>query len=242
MSQNLRPFDLGKLDIEGNRKRRRKKFLVWSAPVVVLVVLACLYLSLPTIAARQAGMAHSSGAYSTAATWLRISSVNTVYEGYKQPFNSAIIATNQEQFDNANELFRQAIASAPESQKCFIRVQSVLSSELAGDAAVTRQDIQAAVTYYTKALSDITTHPDCFTAYGALTLRIATKLSDIVNQLNEAAYRDQTATPESTTSQADAPTDEQLDDLEELQKKSQIDKQQAALDHTLDLNYKGKRW
>lgn len=242
MSQNLRPLDISKLDFEGNRKRRRKKLLLWSIPFAGIVLLTCVWLVLPLIATGQAGAANTSGAYGTARSWLKILATNTVFEPYKLPFNKAIVATNNKQFDDAAEFFRQAIAQAPDSEKCFIRVQSVLSSELAGDDAVSRNDTQAAITYYTKALSDITTYSGCFKQYDSLSLRIATKVAELVNQLKKEAYQDETETPDSTKTNTEMPSEDQLKQLEIMQRNGQISKQEAGKKSDLDLNYQGKTW
>lgn len=242
MSQNLRPLDITKLDFEGNRKRRRKKLFLWSLPAVLVMLVGCIWLILPAVLTGQASTANASGAYDAAEKWLKVLVANPVFEAYKRPFNRAIVATNQKQFDTAGEFFRQAIALAPDSEKCFIRVQSVLSSELAGDDAVTRKDTQAAITYYTKALSDITTYPQCFKQYSSLSLRIATKLAELVNQLKKESYQDQTATPDSTKTEAETPSDDQMKKLETMQKNGQVNKQEAARKSDLELEYKGKQW
>lgn len=243
MSQNLRPLDITKLDFEGNRKRRRKRLIMQSLPVVIALILVCIWLVLPAIATQQASAANKSGAYSTAQQWLNVLATNTVFETYKRPFNQAIVATNQKQFDEASEFFRQAIALAPESEKCFIRVQSVLSSELAGDDAVSRQDTQAAITYYTKALSDITTYPQCFKDYSSLTLRIATKLAELVNKLKEeTTYQDSDETPDSTKTSTETPSDDQMKKLETMQRNGQIKKQEANRKSESDYTYQGKQW
>lgn len=242
MSHNLRPLDIGKLDFEGNRKRRRKKLLKWSLPFVIVAALGCLWLVLPFIVTGQAAAANTSGVYGTAEGWLKLLATNTVFESYKRPFNRAIVATNQKKFDDAAESFRQAIALAPESEKCSIRVQAVLSAELAGDAAASRKDTQAAITYYTKALSDTTTYAACFKQYDELSLRIATKLSELINQLKKEAYQDETETPDTTKTTSETPTDDQLKQLENMQKRGQVNKQESAKKTNPDYNYTGKQW
>lgn len=242
MSQSLRPLDISKLDFEGNRKRRRKKLLIRSLPVVGILLLACIWLVLPTFATSRASAANTSGAYNTAQNWLKALVTNTVFESYKQPLNCGIVATNNKQFDEASEYFRKAIALAPELEKCFIRIQSVLSSELAGDDAVSRDDTQAAITYYTKALSDISAYPACFDKYDALTLRIANKITELMNQLKKEMYQDETETPDSTKNDTETPTEDQLKQLEIIQRNGQISKQEAEQKSELDLEYQGKRW
>jgi hypothetical protein len=135
MSHTRRPFDITKLDFEGNRKRKRKKLIVWSLPVVILIVGVCLWLLFPYVATAQASKLLDSDT-GGASNWLNSLNTHAFYERYKLPFNKAIVATKAKQFDAADVFFKEAITLAPDTEKCFIHVQSVLSSELAGDTAV----------------------------------------------------------------------------------------------------------
>lgn len=239
MNSKQRPLDLKKLDFDGNRRRKRRRLLLWSLPAVLALTLGALWLMLPFIAIPQASAANESRSYDTAEKWLDTLAYNTVFEPYKQPFNRAIVATNNKQFDKAGDYFRQAIALAPDSQKCFIRVQWVLSSELGGDDAVNRKDYQAAISFYTKALSDITANYNCFEQYPELSLRIATKLADLMKQIRE---QNQTDTNSQTQNTDNTPTAQQLQQLQQLQQQGQIQKQEDSRGRQYDDTYTGKRW
>lgn len=227
MSVNKRPFDIGKLDFEGNRKRRRKKLIIRSIPVVALLIILALWLALPTIATSQAIAAAKNNDHDTARTWVGLLATNNYFEPYIRPFNQAIIATNQKRFDDALEYFRQSIALAPEEKKCFIRTQMVLSIELAGDNT-DPNDHQRSITYYTRALSEISVHRSCFDDKKDLELRIAGKLADKVNAAKKELYQDATETAEKSQSKGEAPSDKQLQDLQKLQQQGQQSKQEST--------------
>lgn len=246
MSTNQRPLDITKLDFEGNRKRKRTHLIAWSLPVVVIIALFCLWLILFYVAPAQASTELSNGNTSAASGWLAPLKTNVFYEKYKLPFNKALVATQAKQFDTANELFREAATLAPESQRCFVHVQSVLSSELAGDDATNKKNYQEAITYYTKALSEISNHKPCFTAYNDLSTRINDKLTQAVNSLNQASQPTTSTDDSSGTVDTSAlPTDKQLETLDQLSQQSQVRKRDGDSDsrQTHDTyTYTGKSW
>ena len=241
-TDSLRPLDLGKLDFEGNRRRRRRRWLVRILPVAGMLFLVATWLILPSIATNLAQRAVQNSDFDGASGALGVLVTNGVIEPYKQPFNQAIVSTYQKKFDDAAEYFRKAIALAPDNQKCFIRVQSVLSNELAGDEAITRKDQSKAILYYSKALSDTTTYKDCFKSYSSLSERIATKLSQLYNDIKKETYQDQTSTPDSAKTDSDNPSSQQLDELQKLQQQGQEARREDTRKYTSNPDYTGKRW
>lgn len=242
MNQTLRPLDLGKLDFEGNRKRRRKKLLIRLSPILAGLVMIIVWLLLPFIATEQAILASKAANYSAASNWLDALGTNNLFETYKRPFNQGIVATNQKKFDIAADHLKQSISLAPNEIKCSIRIQLVLSNELAGDDALTRKDRQAAIQYYTRALSDITTHKDCFQDQSALSMRIALKLAELYNAIKQDTYQDKTETPDTARTNTESPTDKQLEELQRLQQQGQQAVQEESRKLKSDYTYTGKQW
>lgn len=227
MNQTLRRLDIGKVDLEGIRRRKRQKLLVWSLAPIVLLLLVASWLVLPYAATSQAAKATGYQHYDDAARWLGLLGTNSYFESYKRSFNQAITQTHRKQYNEAAESFRAAIAAAPESEKCMIRVQSVLSTELAGDDAVAVQDTQAAIIAYTKALSDMAAHSDCFKDQQALMKRISEKLAELINQMNKKRYQDTNKTAEDSKKENQQPSEDQMKQMEKLQGEGQLNKQEA---------------
>lgn len=199
----------------------------------MLIVLSCLWLVLPTLATHQAYSANETGAYDSANSWLNLLVTNTFFEPYKLPFNQAIAApitsnsTAQTNSSDSQLRLRLNPKSVPYGYSPFCRVN------LRGDDAVVRKDAQAAITYYTKALSDMTTYSQCFKQYSNLRFGLPLNLAQLVNQLKKETYQDQDATPDSTKTDSETPSDEQLKQLENMQKNGQVNKQEQPGNRTL---------
>lgn len=244
--QGRRPLDVTKLDFEGNRLRRRRRLILWSLPVVVIITLLCIWLIIPYIATAQAASSVTNGNTAAAAHWLDALQTNIFYEKYKLPFNKALVATNDKRFDDADELYKEALASAPAAQQCFIHVQSVLSNELAGDNAVSEQKYRDAITYYTKSLAETTNYAACFKNYDALIDRINDKLAQAVYTLSHED--DTSVTKQTQTDSEDAlsganalPSQSQLDAAKKLRVKGEQQKQAENYSSMSDV-YTEKGW
>lgn len=242
MSVNRRPFDLGKLDFEGVRRARRKRLLVWSLGPIIALLLVTLWLVLPFIATAQARSASDRRAYGVAEGWLRLLVTNSVFEPYKRALNRALTASSQKHYVDAENYFHEAIAAAPEDKKCFVRQQSVLASEQAGDDAAGKKDFQNGVLYYTKALSDIAANPRCFEFYPALVKRIAEKLARLEQEAKEQLDPNADGPKPLQEQSGTTPSDQQMKTLNNLQQLSQIAKQEEAKKE-VDLNDRTeKQW
>ncbi len=241
MSVQRRPYDMAQLDTEATRRHKRKRFLLWSTPLTLILLCAAAWCLAPFVATTVARSDADAGRYDSAVTWLTIASVNQATEPYKLAFNQGIIATHRHDFEAAAKYFRQAIVRAPSSEQCLIRVQDVLSSELGGDAMSARLQHQQAVQYYTKALSDLTTHASCFTAYHSLKNRITDKLTAATNDLKKQLYQDQDQTITASRNDATPPTNQQMRTLEALQQEGRV-RQQAEGRRGGDISEVEKPW
>ena len=222
-----RPLDITKLDFEARRYARRRTLFRWSLPLMlVLVGLAC-WLALPTFATIVAIQATDRGDYTTAEQWLNYAAYGTVLEKYKVPFNKAIVAVHQKQFDLAIEEVRTAIVGAPEDPKCFIRTQSVLATELAGDDAIARAKPEEAIQYYTKAIGEIRANNDCFKEYEKLSMRIAEKLSAVTNAIKKKSYQDPNSTGKEVEEANQTPSKDQMDKLDKLIEEGEVRRQES---------------
>ena len=126
MSVN-RPFDLGKLDFEGIRLRRRRKLLLYSLPVCGLVLVITLkMLSIPVFSQ----VAHSSyrgTSYQAANNWLSPLGIINWFEPYKQPFDQGVAQYRLAEFVLAEQAFRAALITVPSEHECDVRINVALS-------------------------------------------------------------------------------------------------------------------
>ncbi|MFZ1258176.1 MAG: hypothetical protein WAQ25_01780 [Candidatus Saccharimonas sp.] len=215
-----RPLDMSKLDTEATRKTLRKILIARSVPFIFIAIITILWLLLPYIATAQARNSLKTNNVTGAKNWLTLLATNAVFEQYKKPFNEAIVATHAKRFDSASQLFDQSIALAPEVQKCMVRTQLVLSSELAGDDAVQRNDRQAALAYYTRAAAQIEANPKCFSNQSELASRIAAKLAATLLDIKKD-IKDLSKDKDTNKAEPKEPTEQQLNDMQNLQEKSE---------------------
>lgn len=227
MSHQLRRLDISKINTESMRRKKRQKFLLWSSGPLCILLGAVIWLFLPYYATTQASNAIGYQHYDDASRWLQLLGTNSHFELYKRSFNQAITQTHRKQYDEAAESFRAAIAAAPESEKCMIRVQLVLSTELAGDDAAASENTQATIVAYTKALSDIAAHAECFKDQKQLIARISEKLAATINQMNKKRYQDTNQTAKDSQKATQEPSKDQLEQLEKLQNEGQLGKQES---------------
>lgn len=143
-----RPFDLGKLDFNGIRLRRRKRLLLYSLPFcIVLLIAAVKFLSIPILSA-VAQNQYNHGQYSHAGTSLSPLHIANWFESYKAPFNHGNSLYKKGDFAEAEQLFRKALESVPEEDECNVRINLALSIEAQADAAVENKDLNEAILRY----------------------------------------------------------------------------------------------
>lgn len=143
-----RPFDLGKLNFDAIRLRRRKRLLLYSAPLCLIA----LAISLKFIGiAAFSGFAHANyqhNQFNAAANWLQPLHVANWFESYKAPFNHGNILFKKGDFHEAEEMYRKALETVPTEHECSVRINLALTLERLGDAAVQEKKLDDAILHY----------------------------------------------------------------------------------------------
>lgn len=213
---NLRPFDLGKLDFEKNRKQKRKKLLLYSLPGIVVVILIAIWLLTPTILTSQASTAFEKHDYVKANSKVSGLSFLNLIEPYKAYYNQGTTLSAKGNREAAIEKFETALAYTEDaSAVCLITYNLVLTIEGHGDSAVVKSDATEAVSQYTRALNTLKVNKDCFKDE-ALQKRIEEKLA----AAEEAKQRKATTDPNSDNTQDAKPaSDSQQQKLKEAEQR-----------------------
>lgn len=148
MREQIRPFDLSKLDFEGRRYRRRRRLLLWSLPVAIPAALLSLkILSIPLLSS----IAHSNyvqGRYDASLQALAPLYFGNWMESYKLPFNSGVALYRKAAYQDAEASFRKSLETAPKQLECHVRINLALSIEAQADALRGQRDYDKAIIKY----------------------------------------------------------------------------------------------
>ncbi len=146
------------------RSRLRRRLLVFSAPVAVLIVVAILKLSSVVIAG---GLAASNFAERDAGALrgnVAMLNVLNVVEPAKASFAAGGLAVLDNRLDDADREFSAALARSAGAESCPARVNLELVRETLGDRAASVLDGEQAVARYLSALTVVEEAPaGCFT-------------------------------------------------------------------------------
>lgn len=147
MSHN-RPFDLAKLDFEGIRLRKRKKLLLLSAPLAIIVAVIMLkMLSIPVFSTIGYNN-YDKLQYDSAISWLQPLTWFNWMEPYKVHFNQGNASFKSGKYEAAEQKFRQALESVPEDRECDVRINLALSLEQQADAFLSEKKYDEAILKY----------------------------------------------------------------------------------------------
>ncbi len=148
----------------GNKRRR---MLMWSAPVLLIVlVLALKLLSLPVFAGQGASSFAANQGDGTIRAAHGMGTFNVV-ERYKAPFALGDGFALKGDFEQARVNFAKALDLAPPAESCKVRVNLVLSLEQLGDAKTKAGDPASARTYYDDGAAVVAAAPQgCFQPQG----------------------------------------------------------------------------
>jgi hypothetical protein len=145
------------------RHRRRRKLLLWSVvPVLVAIVIAAKIFSLEVLgkAAADGFDRGDSAAVASAASGLAIANI---FEPHKAFFAAGDALVLKQDYAGARGRFAEALAAAPASDSCRIRVNLVLTIEALGDSALETGDSIEAARLYAEGLAVIKeAPPECF--------------------------------------------------------------------------------
>lgn len=148
---------------EYSRQRLRRRLLVFSAPVAVLLVVVLLKLCSVVIAG---GLAPTDFAQKdTGALRTEVATLNAlnVVEPAKAFFAAGDLAVLDGRLQDADEQFSEALARTAPEESCATRVNLELVRETLGDKAAGVLDAETAATRYRSALTAVNDAPaGCF--------------------------------------------------------------------------------
>lgn len=146
-----RPFDLAKLDTESIRKKRRKKLLLYSAPIVFILVLILVKLVSLSIITSYSNQAYGQSSYVASAGRLTTLGFLNVIEPHKYFYNKGTSFLKATEYDKAELYFYNALKKVPKSDECFVRVNLVLTLIAKADKSADSKDYVNAIIGYDKA-------------------------------------------------------------------------------------------
>jgi tetratricopeptide (TPR) repeat protein len=146
-----------------DRLRRRRRLLLWSVVPVLLVGLLVAKILSVGVLGRNAveGFERGDGpAVAAAASGL---SVGNILEPHKALFAAGDALVLEQDYAGARSRFEEALAAAPMTDDCKIRVNLVLSIEALGDSGLDAGDKDQSVQLYREGLTVIKdAPPECF--------------------------------------------------------------------------------
>ena len=118
-SMNRQPFEMGKLDYEAERRKKRKKLLLWSLPAVILAGLLALWLILPWPLTFQAIKEYDGKDYPNSRNWLTPLTW-TSPEPFVAAFDSGTVDTQLRNYTRAEAELTRALELAPANKRCMV--------------------------------------------------------------------------------------------------------------------------
>lgn len=247
-----RPFDLAKLDFEGIRKRKRKRLILFSLPIVIIVSLLALKLVSLSVLHRAALGNYNSTNYSGALrSWWPLRILNNI-ETYKVYFNEGDAYFMQQDYTKAKQSFEQALLLAPAPQHCKIHVNLVLTAETSADVQFSAKNYEQAIILYDQAKAALEAGSKCFrekqTTDAAQKLRQAEeRVEDKSNQAKRERNQEQ-ADPNKNVQPSDTRkelSDSQQQQLQDIQQKAQSERylqQRQELQRRHDRTSGNRQW
>ncbi|GAA2548346.1 hypothetical protein [Mycolicibacterium diernhoferi] len=158
----------------------RRRLLVYSAPVVVIVLLFAVKL-ISAVLAGNAAVSHF--AESDGAALERdagVLGIVNIIEPARAPFAAGTAAALQGRLDDADREFSQALARTDQRDSCSVRVNLAVVREAQGDNAAATFDAQPAVDHYLAAKRVLEQAPaDCLDAHTDTTARLDSKVAAV---------------------------------------------------------------
>lgn len=263
-----RPFDLARLDTEGRRKRLRKKLLLYSLPIVVLVLPMALKLTSLSFVTAVASSQYDTEKFDESSRTFKGLLWLNVIESYKAHYNYGSSLVMAKQYEKAQAALERALLGAPVEYECFVRLNLVYAYKLPADQAMEQKDYEQAIILYDKVKAVVDAR-DCGITYqdGQAKADGASEETMEANEQMDKEYKDASEKQaeakraqngdesedgeqdESASQDATTGTPSQ-DQQEQLQQQQQQADQQArrsrAVDQYIDREdtqfYNGKQW
>ncbi len=220
-------------DARRARLELRRRLIVWSIPVVLVLLLVALKLLSMVAIGNQARSAYDAGevtAVEQAAA--RLGFLNVI-ERHKAPFARGDARVLAGDFAGAREAFEEALGVAPRNavEACQIRVNLVLSLEKLGDAAKAGTGLDAAKPYYDRMQVVVADAPEgCFQPPAGDT---GQQLGDARGRAQEKSQPPQGQSPGEQPQQPQPGEDKQKQ-LDDKTKDNQQQRSQAQGDQSRD--------
>lgn len=228
-----RPFDLALLDTEGIRKRKRKRLLLWSLPVCVVLFAWILWIGVVLGSSLLGKAAYERGNFAEAARYYGQVRFLNIFEKYKMEYNYGTALLGGHVYSDAHTALARALAfDVPKSEECQVRVNLVLAIAGEADAKVASEKYDEAILLYDQAKAVIDGRDCGLTSASSEKSSSETKqadqklqqmrdqISDKQNSAKQQRNGDK-PTAKSTSAQnaqdASTPSDQQLESLQERQ-------------------------
>jgi hypothetical protein len=145
------------------RLRLRRRLLIYSAPLIVVALLAVAKLISVVVAGNSAVSAFAGGDGNAVRADAAVLGVANVVEPAKAPFVAGTAAVLDSRLDDADSSFTAALARTDAERSCPVRVNLELVRETQGDRAASAGDRARAEQRYASALTIVDDAPPaCF--------------------------------------------------------------------------------
>ncbi len=153
MSQRI--YDLSKLDFEGNRRRKRKKLLIYSLPLCVMAFVTILKLLGMNAISAAVNRAESGKDYVVAEQMQRIQRVANLIEPHLADYNLGNLLYRQKKWSEAIQSYRRALVNVPEVDECRVRINLTLALIGVADSQANNNEFDQAILTYDEAKSTL---------------------------------------------------------------------------------------
>lgn len=145
------PFDLAKLDTEGIRHRKRRKLLVWSLPICIIVGTLGLAVLTTTVGTKMAMSDYAKKKYQSSQKVLGNLRYITFFDRYKLNYNYGTALLGNAQYTEAEQAFEEALLDVPHYFECQVRFNMVLAITAQAERHASRKDYDEAILAYDRA-------------------------------------------------------------------------------------------
>ncbi len=188
-------LDLKKLNVEDNRKAKRKKLFQYAAfPIVVLVLLACFFLR-TTLFNFLFESTYNAGIYDDSLKAVGIVKFLNLFDPYLPYYDEGVALMQRDEYEGAETAFREAIYNnPPEHMQCKVFTNLALSIEYQAKKFNAEENYTEALSAITRSLS-ILRDSDCINSDNLASeaiSRLESMREDIVAKLTPAPEDDRT--------------------------------------------------
>jgi tetratricopeptide (TPR) repeat protein len=216
------------------RRRRRAKYLLWSLPVLVVLLYLAVRLIGLSVVNQTAIDLYDSGLYEASEDRSTSLLDQRVIEPYLPWFNRGDAKAAQEEYTDAIDDFERALELAPADRQCDVRVNLALSWERLGDIYSAAGFPDGAKQLYEASLAVIAEGEDCVPPEPA-GLDLSEAGPRVQAKIDQAEQQAQAADPGGDTESGGL--DQQLD---ELGQKGQAGEQDLQNGESLDRGENGQ--